>query len=97
VEAASTGPGANPAGLYQPSPRPYRGLGELHYPFNDRTVTVTHCGRICVGKRRINLSQVFAGQRVGIKQVSDQIWLFTFIHYDLGYFDKRDMPAPTNR
>lgn len=76
-----------PAELYRPSARAYRGLAELHYPFHDRTVTVTHCGRICVGKRKINLSQVFAGQRVGIKQVSDQIWLVTFMHYDLGYFD----------
>jgi hypothetical protein len=32
-------------------------------------------------------SQVFAGQSVGIKQVSDHIWLVTFMDYDLGYFD----------
>jgi putative transposase len=32
-------------------------------------------------------SQVFAGQRVGVKQVSEHIWLVTFMHYDLGYFD----------
>src|SRR6476619_3005724 len=76
-----------PAELYRPSPRPYRGLGELEYPFHDRTVTVTHCGRICLGKRKINLSTVFAGQNVGIKEVSDKIWLVTFMHYDLGFFD----------
>jgi putative transposase len=76
-----------PAELYQPSPRPYRGLAELDYPFHDRTVTVTHCGRICLGKRKINVSQVFAGQNVGIKEVSDRIWLVTFMQYDLGFFD----------
>jgi len=76
-----------PAELYRPSPRPYRGLGPLEYPFHDRTVTVTHCGRICLGKRKINLSQAFAGQNVGIKEVSDRIWLVTFMHYDLGFFD----------
>ena len=76
-----------PAEFYRPSPRAYRGLGELAYPFHDRTVTVTHCGRMCLGKRKINLSQVFAGQKVGIKEVSDQIWLVTFMHYDLGFFD----------
>ena len=76
-----------PAELYRPSPRPYRGLGELEYPFHDRTVTVTHCGRICLGKRKINFSTVFAGQNVGIKEVSDKIWLVTFMHYDLGFFD----------
>jgi len=76
-----------PAELYRPSPRRYRGLGELEYPFHDRTVTVTHCGRICLGKRKINFSTVFAGQNVGIKEVSDKIWLVTFMHYDLGFFD----------
>jgi putative transposase len=30
-------------------------------------------GRICVGRRKINLSAVFAGQRVGIKEVSEKI------------------------
>ena len=30
---------------------------------------------------------MFAGQSVGIKQVSDRIWLVTFMDYDLGYFD----------
>jgi putative transposase len=76
-----------PAEVYRPSPRPYRGLDVLEYPFHDRTVTVTHCGRICLGKRKINLSLSFAGQNVGIKEVSDRIWLVTFMHYDLGFFD----------
>ena len=49
--------------------------------------TVTHCGRICLGKRKINLSTVFAGQNVGIKEISDRIWLVSFMHYDLGFFD----------
>ena len=35
-----------PGELYTPSPRPYQGLGELEYPFHDRTITVTSCGRI---------------------------------------------------
>jgi putative transposase len=76
-----------PAELYKPSSRPYRGIGELEYPFHDRTITVTHCGRICVGRRKINLSTVFAGQNVGIKEVSDKIWLVSFMKYDLGFFD----------
>ena len=76
-----------PAELYASSTRPYRGLPDLHYPFHDKTVTVTACGRICFNRQKINLSQVFAGQNVGIKQVSDRIWLVTFMDYDLGYFD----------
>jgi hypothetical protein len=37
--------------------------------------------------QKINLGNVFAGQRVGIKEVSEKIWLVTFINYDLGFFD----------
>ena len=61
-----------PAELYSPSPRPYGGLPELEYPFHDRTITVTRCGRICMGPLKINLSQAFAGQRVGLKQVEEK-------------------------
>jgi putative transposase len=76
-----------PAELYHPSTRPYRGLPELDYPLHDKTITVTTCGRICYKQRKINLSTVFAGQNVGIKQTDDRIWLVSFMHYDLGYFD----------
>jgi len=54
-----------PADVYARSPRVYRGLDELTYPFHDQTVTVTHCGRLCFKGRKVNLSQVFAGQNVG--------------------------------
>jgi len=76
-----------PAELYAPSSHPYRGLDELRYPFHDHTITVTQCGRICYGRRKINLSTVFAGQNVGIKEVADRIWLVSFMQYDLGFFD----------
>jgi putative transposase len=76
-----------PAELYVSSGRPYKGLSDLEYPFHDRTITVTCCGRICIGRRKINLSTVFAGQNVGIKEVSDKVWLVSFMQYDLGFFD----------
>ncbi len=62
-------------------------MGELEYPFHDRTITITSCKRLCVGRRKVNLSIVFAGQSVGIKEVSEKIWLVSFMHYDLGFFD----------
>jgi len=76
-----------PASFYTPSTRRYDGLPDLDYPFHDKSVIVTTCGRICFKTRKINLSQVFAGQRVGIKQVDDRLWLVSFMDYDLGYFD----------
>ena len=30
---------------------------------------------------------MLAGQRLGIKEVDEGIWLVSFMHYDLGYFD----------
>jgi putative transposase len=75
-----------PGELYVRSPRPYTGLAPLAYPLHDWTGTVTHCGRICYKSRKVNLSRVFAGQDVGVKQVDDHIWLVTFMDYDLGYF-----------
>jgi len=76
-----------PAEVYSPSPRPYQGLAEPHYPFQDRTVVVTSCGRICLHRKKINLSKSLAGQAVGIRQVENGIWLVSFMSYDLGYID----------
>jgi transposase InsO family protein len=80
--------GRYPAELYTPSPRAYRAPDPPEYPFHDRTVLVTQCGRICIGNRKINLSTVFAGQFVGIREVADKIWLVSFLDFDLGFFDE---------
>lgn len=77
-----------PGELYTPSTRIYRVPDEPEYPLHDRTVRITHCGRICIGKRKISLSRVFAGQLVGIREVSDQIWVVSFMDFDLGFFDQ---------
>jgi len=69
------------------SPRPYEGLPELQYPWHDRDILVTACGRICMHRKKINISTVLAGQKLDIKEVDDGIWLVSFMHYDLGYID----------
>jgi transposase InsO family protein len=76
-----------PADVYTPSRKPFSGLPDLAYPFHDRDVLVTACGRICIYRKKINLSTVLAGQRVGIKEVDDGIWIVSFMRYDLGYID----------
>jgi len=85
--------GAYPGELYTPSARVYEPPGEPDYPFHDRAIRVTGCGRICIGRRKINLSTAFAGQTVGVREVDDQIWLVSFLHYDLGYFDNERGPV----
>lgn len=63
---------------------------EPDYPFHARIVRVTRCGRICIGKRKINLNTVFAGQIIGLREIDDQIWLVSFLNYDLGSFDREN-------
>ena len=64
-----------------------RRVPELTYPFHDRDVVITACGRLGLHRKRINISTVLAGQTLGIKEVDEGIWLASFMHYDLGYFD----------
>jgi transposase InsO family protein len=76
-----------PGDVYGPSTRPYAGLPEVAYPFHDKDILVTACGRICMHRKKVNISTVMAGQRLGIKEVEDGIWLVSFMQYDLGYID----------
>ena len=80
--------GQYPGDLYTPSARAFRPPEEPEYPYHDRSVHVTQCGRICIGRRKINPSTVFAGQTVGIREVEDKIWLVSFLDCDLGFFDE---------
>ncbi|MEM9621139.1 MAG: IS481 family transposase [Pseudomonadota bacterium] len=82
--------GRYPGERYTPSTRVYRPAEEPDYPFHDRTVRITNCGRICIGKRKISLGRPFAGQLVGIREVEDKIWLVSFMQYDLGFFDEKE-------
>jgi transposase InsO family protein len=77
----------SPADVYTASRRTYLGIPEPHYPFHDKTVVVTSCGRLCLFRKKINLSTSLAGQAVGIKEVDQGIWLVSFMDYDLGYID----------
>lgn len=82
--------GMYPGEVYTPSARSYFHPEAPEYPFHDRTILVTQCGRICIGRRKVNLSTVFAGQYVGVREVADEIWLVSFMDYDLGFFDQNE-------
>ena len=61
-------------------------------PSNIRSMTELF-GSLIVGgcastAEKISLSSVFAGQDVGIREVSDKIWLVSFMEFDLGFFDE---------
>jgi len=61
-----------PAEDYAPSKRLYRGLPDLDSLFHDRDVLITACGRICIYRKKINISTDLAGQRRGIKEVDGE-------------------------
>ena len=84
-----------PAEFYTPSSKAYDGLPEVAYPFHDKNIVVTACGRICMHRKKVNISTILAGQRLGIKEVDDGIWLVSFMHYDLGYIDLEQKTLPT--
>lgn len=65
--------------LFTPSPRVNQPPAGPEYPYHDRSIRITSCSRICIGKRNINLSKVFAGQIVGIREVDDEIWLERYV------------------
>lgn len=86
--------GAYPGELYTPSARIYETPQDPEYPYHDRTIRVTRCGRICFDSRKINFSVVFAGQLVGVREVADQIWQVSFLQYDLGFDKDEDRVEP---
>jgi hypothetical protein len=40
--------------------------------------------------RKTNLSVVFAGLNVGVREVADHVWLVSLMHYDLGVSDDQE-------
>jgi putative transposase len=82
--------GQYPGELYTPSPREYRLPEVPDYPFHERAIRVTQCGRICFGKRKIHLSTVCADQDVGISEVAEDVWLVSFMEFDLGFIDRTE-------
>ena len=76
-----------PAELYTRSARVYRGLEEVTYRFHDQTIP-----RDLLRPHLLQRAEGESGSRVcrtnvGVTQVGERIWLVTFMHYDLGYFD----------
>ena len=45
-------------------------------------------GRICISCKKVTLSGVFAGQRVGIKQADEKVGPASFMTCELGHLDE---------
>lgn len=86
---------ATPASRYTASPRPFTGLPELSYPLHDLEVIVGNSGQIRLDKANVAISNVLTGQKLGLRETDDRIWLVSFMHYDLGYIDLDDCKLQT--
>jgi len=77
-----------PAEVYKPSTRIYKGLPDIDYPFHDKTIVVTRCGRICLGhKKRLTSAPFLLDRPSASRKFRTIIWLVSIMDYDLGYFD----------
>ena len=87
-------------GLTDRSRRPYRQQLPTACPASSCSCTMSSC-RVdadavsATAPHRIGL--VFAGQIVGTNEVSDQVWLVSFMQHDLGIFDQETGPGNQRR
>ena len=84
-----------PAAVYTPSPRPFAGLPELAYPFHDLDIVAPENGAIALHGHAVFISSVFGGQKLRLREVDNDVWLVSFMHYDLGYIDLEDCKLQT--
>jgi hypothetical protein len=57
-----------PTEVYQPFSRPYRGLPDIDYPFHEKIIVVTNCGRICLGRKKLTSARSLPARRSASKK-----------------------------
>ena len=62
--------GAYLGDIYARSARVHEPPADPQYPFHERTIRMTRCGRICFNSRKINFSIVYSDQLVGVLEVA---------------------------
>ena len=75
------------ARAYAPLPRPFAGLRGLAYSLHDLPLVATGDGAIGLHGRQVVISSVFAGQRLGLREVHTGVRLVSFMRDELGYID----------
>ena len=88
-----------PANVYVPSNRRFpEELEPLEYPLHDVTKVVRHEGHVQVRNDAVvYVSTSLAGERLGLRQLSAETWLVTFMDLDLGYIDTSTKGGPLHR
>lgn len=82
-----------PADFYVSSSRRFPDvLPEPEYPLDDISVTIGRCGHVYIpgtGRKtgHMFISSALAGERVGLRELDDRLWLVSFLHLSLGVVD----------
>jgi len=71
-----------------------QGSPELYYPFHDRTVIVTSCGRMWMYNNKTNLSVSLAGWAVGLKETTASGWSVLWITISAILIWRRKLCSP---
>jgi hypothetical protein len=84
----------SPSEIYIPSPKPLQSyLEPLEYPSADKTKKVSSSGKVHFrGKREyFFVSEVLAGENLGITEEEDDLWRVNFMQLDIGFLDAKNM------
>lgn len=81
-----------PSKFYTPSPRRYRGYAKpFDYPNHMQVRRVRRAGEVKWRYHRIQLTSALIGERVGIEEVADGVWVIWAGPIRLGWIDERTL------
>jgi transposase InsO family protein len=77
-----------PGSVYLKSLKAYPGkLEDVEYPMHDVVKRVSRHGMISMGGRRpCYVSQALAYEQIGLREVEPQLWLTSFMNFDIGWY-----------
>jgi transposase InsO family protein len=79
-----------PAEVYSASTRIYpEQLEDMEYPLHDITRKVHPSGEISFEHKKYYLSQALAGEKIGLRETHNGLWLVNFMNIDLGHIDPK--------
>jgi transposase InsO family protein len=81
-----------PSEIYNKSTRQYpEQLPDMEYPECAKSVRVAEVGTITIKQKRVFISEVFAGEVLGLAAVDEGIYEVNFMQHEIGYFDSQSM------
>jgi hypothetical protein len=77
------------AEVWQPSARSYTGLPDIDYPLQGKTIVVTRCGRICLGKKNL-ISARSLPDKPSASKKSTALWIMIWVFRSVSHVSGPD-------